>query len=47
MRSNHAASERDVGKVLAVGVEPGVRQIGRAGKCEAFSAGGRTPGLGR
>ena len=47
MGGNHAAGERDVGEVLAIGIEIGVRQVGRARKREAFSGGGRRPGLGR
>ena len=47
VRCHDMAGEGEVGEVPPVGVEIGVRQVGRAGKCEAFSAGARRPGLGR
>jgi hypothetical protein len=47
MRRDYAAGERDVGEVLAVGVEAGVRRVRRAGKREFVSAGGRRPALAR
>jgi hypothetical protein len=31
MRGDHAADERHVGEILAIGIEPRVRPLGRAG----------------
>ena len=41
MGRNHAAGERDIGEVLAKGVEPRVGRVGRTGKREPVSAGER------
>ena len=38
------AGQSDIGEVLAIGVERGVGQTGRAGESEAFSGGVRRPG---
>ena len=47
MRGDYASGERDVGQILAVGVEAGVGCFGRPGEGEFVSAGGRRPALGR
>jgi hypothetical protein len=47
MRRDHPVGERDVGEVLAVGVEDGVRRVRGAGEGEAVSACGRRPAPGR
>ena len=47
MRGDHASGERDVGQVLAVGVDAWVEGGGRPGQGEFVSAGGRRPALGR
>jgi hypothetical protein len=44
MRCDHAPGERDVGEVLAVGVEVGVWEVGRSGERKFVSAGGRRLG---
>ncbi len=45
MRRDHPTGERDIGKVLAIGVEVRVGVLGRAGEREPVSDRARTPGL--
>ena len=47
MRGDHTAGERYIGKILAVGIEFRVRQVGRACKRELFSAVARMRGPAR
>jgi hypothetical protein len=47
MRRDYRSCERDVGQILAVCVELGIRRIGGAGESELLSAGARRPGPGR
>ena len=47
MRCNHLPGERNVGEVLAIGIEFGVRQAGWTAKDKFFSGGGRRPALGQ
>src|SRR4051794_1280302 len=47
VRCDHPPGEPDVGEILAEGIENEVRRIGRTGKREFVSAGGRMLALGR
>jgi hypothetical protein len=47
MRGDHAAGERNVGKILAVGIELRVWRVGGAGERKFLSAGGRMRGPAR
>jgi hypothetical protein len=41
MRSDHASCERDVGEILAIGVEAWVRSFRWPGECKLVSADAR------
>jgi hypothetical protein len=45
MRRNDPAGQRDVGQILAIGVERWVGRVRRAVERKFLSAGGRRPGL--
>lgn len=47
MRGDHPVCEGDVGQILPIGIELGIRGIGRTGEDELVSAGGRMPQLAR
>jgi hypothetical protein len=47
MGRNYPACQRDIGQILAIGIELRFREVRRAGKNELVSSGGRRPGLGR
>jgi hypothetical protein len=43
MRCDHAARERNVGQILAVGIVVGVRKLGGTAQREIVTSGGRRP----
>lgn len=47
MRCNHPASEADISQILAIGIEPRIRQIRFTGENELLSGGGRRLALAR